>query len=48
LAVLLPVLDVGVGADAERAAGEDDGANVVVEAGGAYGFLVGAGSSSFL
>jgi hypothetical protein len=48
LAVLLPVLDVGVGADAERSAGENDGADVVVETGGADGFLVGARSTGFL
>lgn len=31
-AVLLPVLNVGVVADAERAAGEDNGADVVIKA----------------
>jgi hypothetical protein len=47
-AVLLPVLDVWIVAHAQRAAGEDDGADVVVEAGGADGFLVGFGCSGFL
>ena len=41
LAVFLPVLDVLVGPDAQGTASEDDGADVVVEAGGADGFFVG-------
>ena len=47
-AVLLPVLDVGVHADAEGTAGEDDGADVVVEARGPDGFLVGFGRAGFV
>lgn len=48
LAVLLPVLDVRVRAHAQRSAREDDGADVVVEAGRADGVLVSAGSTGFL
>lgn len=44
----LPVVDVRVVAHAQRAAGEDDCADVVVEAGGADGFLVRLGSTSLL
>jgi hypothetical protein len=39
LAVIFPVLDIFVVTDAEGAAGEDDGADVVVEAGCADCFL---------
>lgn len=48
LSVLLPVLDVWVLAHSQRTAGKDDGANVVVKAGGSDGFLVGLGGSGFL
>lgn len=48
LAVGLPVVDVGVVADAHGAASEDDGADVVVVAGGADGLLVGLGSAGLV
>jgi len=46
--VLLPVLDIGVVADAQRAAREDDRAHIVVEARGPHGFLVRFGRSCFV
>lgn len=48
LAVLLPVSDVLVVADTERSASEDDGSDIVVEAGGADGFLVSLGSAGLI
>ena len=47
-AVLLPVVDVVVLADAHWATGEDDGADVVVKAGSADGLLVSLGCTSLL
>ena len=47
-AVGLPVVDVRVVAHAQRTAGEDDRADVVVEARGADGFLVRLGSAGLL
>ena len=44
----LPVVDVRVVAHAQRTAGEDDCADVVVEAGGADGFLVRLGGTGLL
>lgn len=46
--VLLPVNNVGVGADTHGATGEDGGADVVIEARGADGVLVGLGGTSLL
>lgn len=48
LSVLLPVADVLVLADAHWATGEDDGANVVVEAGSDNGVLVSLGGTSLI
>lgn len=48
LSVLLPVLDIIVVADTQRPAGENDSADIVIEAGGSDSFLVGLGSTSFL
>ena len=48
LAVLLPVVNVRVSPHAQRPAGEDDGAHVVVEAGGSDGLLVCLGCAGFL
>lgn len=48
LALGLPLVDVGVVADAHGTAGEDDGADVVVEAGGADGLLVGLGGAGLI
>jgi hypothetical protein len=47
-AVRLPVVNVRVVAHAQRTTGEDDGADVVVEAGGADGFLVRFRRAGFL
>lgn len=47
-AVLLPVADVVVIADAQWATSEDDGADVVVKASGADGLLVSLGCTSLL
>lgn len=47
-AVRLPVVDVGVLAHAQRSAGENDGADVVVEARGADGLLVRFGGAGLL
>jgi hypothetical protein len=47
-AVLLPVLDVRVVAHPHRATGEDDGAHIVVEAGGLDGVLVGLGGAGLI
>ena len=47
-AVLLPVVDIVVLADAHWATSEDNGADVVVEASSADGFLVGLGCTSLL
>lgn len=48
LTVGLPVVDIRIVPDSQRAAGEDDGADVVVKAGGADGFLVGLGGAGFI
>lgn len=48
LSVLLPVGDVWVVADSERSAGEDYCADVIVEAGGLDGVLVGFRGAGFL
>lgn len=48
LAVLFPVSNVWVVANAERSASEDDGADVIVEACGSDGFLVGLWCAGFL
>lgn len=48
LAVLLPVADVFVVSDTERSASEDDGADIVVEAGGSDGFLVSLGGTGLV
>ena len=47
LSVVFPVVDIFVHANAEGAAGEDDGADVVVEAGGLDGVLVGFRGAGF-
>lgn len=47
LPLLLPVADVLIVPDAKRAAREDDGADIVIEAGGANSFLVRFGSTGF-
>lgn len=48
LSVLFPVSNVLVVSHSEGSASEDDGADIVVEAGSADGFLVGLGSTSLL
>lgn len=48
LPIVLPVADIVVGADTERSAGENDGADVIIKAGRLDSLLVGLGSTSLL